>query len=346
MLLSNKLTSTHLRFLCWAYIFLAISIFIKLELIKFIVYLLFVYLVSDLFINFVCEKIPSLSKIVMLYITSLLFIILTVLIMTIVIPKFITGAPLFINKIQATFNEQFSYLIKEYNLDAEIFNIKEKIFVWIKQNFTQTFNVLQRIGMNIFLFILAIVINFAILHNRYISSSKTQKKQDHDSLLFHLNSFSNEKMHSFYTHFKKVMSAQLIISVINSALTLILLFALNIPYKVTLIVLVFIFGLLPVIGNLISNTIICSAAFVWAGLWPLVISLGFLVTIHKLEYILNSKIIGHITALPIYITLLALIIGELLFNISGMILAIPTVLFIREELRNIKITAPSPKMSS
>ena len=136
------------------------------------------------------------------------------------------------------------------------------------------------------------------------------------------------------------MSAQLIISLINTILTFIILVILQIPHKISLIVLVFIFGLLPVIGNIISNILICSAAFIWAGLWQVVAALIFLISIHKLEYFLNSKIIGHFTSMPIYITLLSLLIGEMLFHISGMVIAIPTVLFIREELRSIQISTP------
>jgi hypothetical protein len=49
-----------------------------------------------------------------------------------------------------------------------------------------------------------------------------------------------------------------------------------------------------------------------------VAALAFLVIIHKLEYFLNGKIIGNIVKLPMYMTLLGLIVGEALFGISGM----------------------------
>jgi predicted PurR-regulated permease PerM len=68
-----------------------------------------------------------------------------------------------------------------------------------------------------------------------------------------------------------------------------------------------------------------------------VAALAFLVIIHKLEYFLNGKIIGNIVKLPMYMTLLGLIVGEALFGISGMILSIPTILFVRAELGAIKV---------
>ena len=51
----------------------------------------------------------------------------------------------------------------------------------------------------------------------------------------------------------------------------------------------------------------------------------FLVVLHKLEYFLNSKVIGDRIKNPMWLTLLGLIIGETLMGIPGMILA-PVVL--------------------
>src|SRR5438034_10307546 len=56
-----------------------------------------------------------------------------------------------------------------------------------------------------------------------------------------------------------------------------------------------------------------------------IVALIFLVAVHKLEYFLNSKIIGDLIKNPVWLTLLALIIGERFMGIPGMILA-PVVL--------------------
>ena len=55
------------------------------------------------------------------------------------------------------------------------------------------------------------------------------------------------------------------------------------------------------------------------------IALIFLVVIHKLEYFLNSKIIGDRIKNPMWLTLIGLVLGEKLMGIPGMILA-PVVL--------------------
>jgi predicted PurR-regulated permease PerM len=69
-------------------------------------------------------------------------------------------------------------------------------------------------------------------------------------------------------------------------------------------------------------------------------SLTFLVVLHKLEYFLNSKIIGDRIKNPVWLTLLALIIGERLMGIPGMILAPVVLNFIKVEASKIEIPHP------
>jgi len=132
-----------------------------------------------------------------------------------------------------------------------------------------------------------------------------------------------------------------IISAVNAALTVGLLVAIGIPHKITLTVFVFVFGLLPIVGNLISNTLVCLSALLVAGPLQVAAALVFLVFVHKLEYFLNSKIIGRVVHLPVLVTLLALLVGEAMFHVSGMILAVPVILFVRAELQTVTI-GPRP----
>jgi predicted PurR-regulated permease PerM len=128
----------------------------------------------------------------------------------------------------------------------------------------------------------------------------------------------------FYGSFETVMGAQILISAINTLLTAIFVLAVSLKYRTVVIGLTFLCGLLPIVGNLISNSIIVGIAFTISPRTAL-LALAFLVALHKFEYFLNSKIIGDRIKNPIWLTLLALIIGERLMGIPGMILA-PVVL--------------------
>ena len=122
-----------------------------------------------------------------------------------------------------------------------------------------------------------------------------------------------------------MMGAQLVISAINTVLTAIFAVAVHLPYAVVIIGVTFLCGLLPVIGNLISNTMIICIGFTVSPKMAL-FALVFLVVIHKLEYFLNSEIVGHRIRNPLWLTLLALVLGERIIGVPGMILA-PVVLY-------------------
>jgi len=124
----------------------------------------------------------------------------------------------------------------------------------------------------------------------------------------------------FYDSFEMVMGAQIIISGINTLLTAIFVLAISLKHGSVVIGLTFLCGMLPIIGNLISNSIIVGIAFTISPRTAIA-ALVFLVALHKFEYFLNSKIIGDRIENPVWLTLLALILGERLMGIPGMILA-------------------------
>ena len=116
------------------------------------------------------------------------------------------------------------------------------------------------------------------------------------------------------------MGAQIIISLINAILTAVFLVWNEFPYAVVLAGLTFLFGLVPIVGNLASNTLIVSVGITISPHMALM-ALVFLIVVHKLEYFLNSKIIGDRIKNPMWLTLLGLVVGEKLMGIPGMILA-------------------------
>jgi len=152
------------------------------------------------------------------------------------------------------------------------------------------------------------------------------------------------RFQTFFRSFAKVIGAQIIVSTINTGLTAIFLVWNGFPFASVIIVLTFLCGLLPIIGNILSNTLIVGVAFTIPGNGPrmALIALVFLVVIHKLEYFLNSKIIGDRIKNPMWLTLISLVLGEKLMGIPGMILAPVVLHYIKIEASQNKVAAPAP----
>src|SRR6201987_307065 len=149
----------------------------------------------------------------------------------------------------------------------------------------------------------------------------------------------SRRFRDFYRSFATVMGAQITISFINTVLTSIFLLAMRLPHAPLLIAATFLCGLVPIVGNLVSNTIIVFVALT-VSLKLAISALLFLILIHKLGYFLNSKIIGDRIRNPIWLTLLALIIGERLMGIPGLILAPVVLNYLRVEMLTVQVSPP------
>ena len=137
--------------------------------------------------------------------------------------------------------------------------------------------------------------------------------------------------------FRRVVFAQIRISALNAGLTAVYLmivlpsFGVQLPFTKTMIIVTFFVGLLPVLGNLISNTIIVIISLSHS-LQVAVGSLGFLVIIHKLEYFVNARIIGGQIKARAWELLIAMVTMEAAFGAQGVIAAPIFYAYIKKEL--------------
>lgn len=142
----------------------------------------------------------------------------------------------------------------------------------------------------------------------------------------------------FAKAFHDIVFAQIKISLLNTTFTAIFLlivphiFGVHLPFVKTLILVTFITGLLPVIGNLISNTIIFIVAMS-VSFWIASCVLIYLILIHKLEYFLNARIVGGQIQARAWELLIAMIVCEAAFGLAGVIAAPIYYAYLKSELR-------------
>jgi predicted PurR-regulated permease PerM len=183
--------------------------------------------------------------------------------------------------------------------------------------------------------LIGIVVAVGIFLNPDFETERERREGGLDLYSFYTGQIK-QRFASFYASFETVIGAQIIISAINTFFTALFLFASGLRYATVVIILTFICGLLPIVGNVISNTIIvCVAITVSPKLAGA--ALVFLIVIHKFEYFLNSQIIGGRIHHPMWLTLLALLIGEQLMGIPGMILAPVVLSFVKIEIKKVRM---------
>jgi predicted PurR-regulated permease PerM len=142
--------------------------------------------------------------------------------------------------------------------------------------------------------------------------------------------------------FRDVVFAQTKISALNTLFTGIFLFVVlplfgvHLPLAKTLVVTTFVVGLLPVVGNLISNALIFVVALS-ISFWVAVAALAFLVVIHKLEYFLSARIIGTQIQARAWELLIAMVLMETVFGISGLVAAPIYYAYLKRELAGARL---------
>lgn len=347
----NTVLETHPLICGYAFLLAIILLFSVSSLSMFLISFLFLYFISDFITNDVRRFAPFLPKAFLfslLYVTVILFIFLA---SNTIIPEALRQLPDIAQKVQVQAIEQYADVYQRWNLQKyadRYINPEEVRSVIVKGTTTVLQFVMDRIKpvyMGVIYFIFALVINLLFYHNKEQTDRVFTRKPE--SLMYFLYCFAEMRIRVFYFYFKRVMIGQIIIATINTSISAIAILALELPNPLFLVFIVFICGLFPVVGNIVSNTILTIIAFVTVGLWGAFVCLALLVVIHKLEYFLNSKIISGIVNLPMVVTLSALVICEVLMGIIGLILAVPLLLFIRHEMEHLPgMVNPSPQIES
>ncbi|MDD5629290.1 MAG: AI-2E family transporter [Elusimicrobia bacterium] len=143
-----------------------------------------------------------------------------------------------------------------------------------------------------------------------------------------------QRMLTFMVGFEKLLGAQVLISAAYAVLTLAFLVALGFKHLIFLTLATFLFGIMPIIGNVISNAIIVASGLTLSDRHAF-IALVFLIVIHKSGYFVYGKVLGERLQVPMWQTLLAILLGQVVMGVPGIVLA-PTLLhYVKEELRAI-----------
>jgi predicted PurR-regulated permease PerM len=217
--------------------------------------------------------------------------------------------------------------LKEY-IPADTEAIKGGVVLWLKNHARS----LQTAGKEAGLIAVHILLGMAL--GAMISLREVISSHEHRPLSQALV----KRIELFGQAFRAVVFAQVRIAALNALFAALYLgiilpiFGVHLPLVKTMVAITFVTGLLPVIGNVISNTIIVvvsmSQSLSVAG-----VSFAYLVIIHKLEYFLNARIIGSRINSHAWELLIAMLVMEAAFGVTGVIAAPIYYAYIKSELK-------------
>ncbi len=214
-----------------------------------------------------------------------------------------------------------------HSLPTDAVGLQSSIVAWLKEHLTMV----QTFGKEGTTVLVRIVIGMVI--GALVALRQADPPVDYRPLALALANRASRLAEAF----RLVVFAQIRIAGVNAALTALYLvivlplLGIHLPLIKTMIAVTFIAGLLPVVGNLISNVVVVVVSL---SVSPYVArgSLVYLNAIHKLEYFLNARLVGTQIQARAWELLLAMLLMEAVFGIAGLVAAPIYYAYLKDEL--------------
>jgi predicted PurR-regulated permease PerM len=309
------------------FVFIAIAIYAMKSMINLILLTFIFTFLMDRLVQFIERKIPLNRKlIVVISYASIVGLFSYGLVMY--LPMIAGEITALIKQLTAFYTAKHDNIILNYIVSR----IEEiKISSYLEQGFTfvlKYFTDISKIGLQILLALLMSLF-FLLEKVRLMQFTKKFRTSKISSIYAEIEFFGRK----FVGTFGKVIEAQLIIAVVNCILTTIALWILDFPQLGGLSIMIFVLGLIPVAGVIISLIPLAIIAYSIGGMITVLYVGIAIMIIHGVEaYILNPNLMSSKTNLPVFYTFIVLIFSEHFFGIWGLIVGIPVFVFLLDVL--------------
>lgn len=198
---------------------------------------------------------------------------------------------------------------------------------YINQGLTLLMSSLSSLGRWGFNFVLALLLSlYYLLDKKRVVIFSARFEKSSIASIYKEALYLSQK---FTSSFGKVIETQIIISFINSMISIIALWLMGFPQYLGLGIMMFVLDLIPVAGVWFSLLPLCTIAYSLGGLTKIIYVLILVVVMHALEsYILNPRLMSSKMNLPAFYTLIILIIAEHFLGLWGLIVGLPIFMFI------------------
>lgn len=280
------------------------------------------------------QKKNNKHRIISLILSILIILAIFILTIKLIIPQLVNVVSLLIKQMPYYFerveifinntlqNEEIKEVISsiEVNTDA----LKNTISIWIKNVITSGVNALSKLVSSITIFAIGIVFAFYILLSK-------EKIKDFGKKM--LKAYSKENTYNCVikvldvsnTTFNNFIIGQVTEATILGLLCSLGMLILNIPYAITIGVLVGITALIPVAGAFIGCIIGALLILAVSPIKAIIFIIFFLILQQIEGNIIYPKVVGNLVGLPGILVLFAITIGANLFGIIGMLIGLPIV---------------------
>jgi predicted PurR-regulated permease PerM len=231
--------------------------------------------------------------------------------------NFITAAPRLVEDVRSD-NNALGRFVRRYNLEPQVDKFAEQLSERTDNIAGSAFSTVSKIGTSIFSMLAILVIAFMMLIEGprwlvYFKQFVPARRQAH----------AEELIAEMYGVVRGYVNGQVLLAALAASIMVVPLFALGISYPVALMVIVFIAGLVPMVGHTIGAAVVTTIAL-FSSVGSALAILAFYIVYQQIEnYAVQPKIQANTTNMTPLMVFCAVIIGVSFGGLFGGLVAIP-----------------------
>lgn len=215
-------------------------------------------------------------------------------------------------------NTEIGGLIKRYNLQGQVDSFSDDLTNRLQDIASSSASILASIGSSTFALLTVLVLTFMMLVEgpRWVRICE-QLVPDHR------REHVTELTRAMYKVVKGYVNGQVTLAAIAAVLILPVLFIVDVSYPIALMVVVFICGLIPMVGHLIGATIVTAVALFTSPVSAAII-LAYYILYQQIEnYLIQPKVQANSTNMSPLLVFIAVVLGVNFGGLLGGLVAIP-----------------------
>lgn len=231
--------------------------------------------------------------------------------------SFISAAPHLIDEVRSQ-NGTVGKIVQRYHLQSQVNTISQQLSVRLKHISGSAVSTITGIGSSLFAVLTVLVLTFMMLIEGphwlgVITEFFPTKKQD----------YVRKLGHDMYKVIRGFVNGQVILAAIAALLISPMLFILHISYPIALVFVVFICGLIPMVGHTIGAIIVTLVALFHS--FPVAVAiLAYYIVYQQLEnYVIQPRVQANTTNLSPLLVFTAVVVGVSFSGLLGGLVAIP-----------------------
>lgn len=249
--------------------------------------------------------------------------------------SFVNAAPHLVRDFRSQDSET-GRIIRKYHLEKQVDTFSKQLSARLKNSGGTAFSTLQKVGNSAFSLLTIFVLTFMMLVEgpRWFKFFQDITPDKHEARM-------NRLLTEMYKVVKGYVNGQVILAALASVLIMPAILILHISYPIALMVVVFICGLIPMVGHTIGAIIVTTVALFHSTSAAIII-LAYYILYQQLENIfIQPRIQANSTNMSPLLVFMSVVVGVSFGGLFGGLVAIPVAGCIRilvlEYLRHRKI---------